>query len=241
MGKRFLVFQHSPWEGPGRILLQAAARQHVSLVVSQVWKDKIPELSAFDALIVLGGSPNVDQEDIYPFLVQEKKAIRNWLQLDRPYLGFCLGHQLLAHVLGAKVSLNPVPSVGFRRGYITRAGRSHPVFANLPREVRLFKWHGQAVHEPLPSGLSLLATSVDCQVEAISLEGRPHIIGVQFDNHAAAPEDVQHWLLKDAKWLASLAGMHVDPGQVCSEAEQFHEDIALRFNQFFSSFAELLP
>lgn len=239
MTKRFLVFQHSPWEGPGRLLLQAAVRHKISLKVLHVWKDRIPDLTAFDALVVLGGSPNVDQEEQFPFLIHEKECIRGWLQTDRPYLGFCFGHQLLAHVLGAKVSSIPAPSVGFRKGYLTGAGRDHPVFSNLPREIRLFKWHGQAVQEPLPTGLSLVATSVDCQVEAISVAGRPYIVGVQFDNHAAAPENVRRWLLKDAKWLASLAGTRVDPAQVYSAAEQYEADIATQFEQFFSGFVKI--
>ena len=102
MVRKFLVFQHSPWEGPGQILSQAAIENNLELEVIRTWEEKIPELDPYDYLIVFGGGPNVDQEEEFPYLVDEKNVIKRSLADDRPYLVFCLGQQLLAEALGHK-------------------------------------------------------------------------------------------------------------------------------------------
>lgn len=177
MARHILLFQHASWEEPGKLFLETARESNVLLETIKVWQQPIPDLSRYDALVVLGGGPNVDEAKRYPFLVREKHAIRESLADNRPYLGFCLGHQLLAEALGAKVTLNFRPSVGFVTGYLTHYGRSHPAFAGLPNSMPLFKWHAQAVQEPLPGHVMLPATSADCQVEAISVVNQPHILG----------------------------------------------------------------
>ena len=116
-----------------------------------------------------------------------EEPLKKALSSGKPYLGICLGHQLLADSLGAKVGNNFTPSIGFIDGHLTRDGREHPIFKDIPKIMPLFKWHGQAVQPPLPKHLHVLATSSQCEVEAIGLEDRPHIIGLQFDNHAADP------------------------------------------------------
>ncbi len=100
MARKFLVFQHNPWEEPGPFLLSAAKRHNIKIEIVRVWEETIPAINSYVAMIVLGGGPNVDQEHIYPFLTEEKKAIRKAIAQDLPYLGFCLGHQLLADVTG---------------------------------------------------------------------------------------------------------------------------------------------
>jgi len=240
MAAKLLVLQHSPWEGPGQYLLDAAEGRGIRLGVARVWEEPIPDPTLFDGLIVLGGSPNVEQEQQFPFLRAEKEVIGRALAADMPYLGFCLGHQLLAHVLGARVGTNFRPSIGFIQGHLTHAGREHPVLRALPRLFAMFKWHGQAVLEPLPGHLEVLATSADCQVEAIGVRERPHIVGVQFDNHAAAPENVAAWLSKDAKWLASLPGLDIDPGLMVARARQQSDALALEFGKLFDAFLVLI-
>ncbi len=106
--------------------------------------------------------------------------------------------------LGAKVGPNFQSSIGYIQGFLTHEGRIHPAFKGFPQHMPLFKWHAQAVQEPLPSCINILATSAECQVEAISLQGRPHILGLQFDNHAATPENVKNWINMDSKWLTTL-------------------------------------
>jgi GMP synthase (glutamine-hydrolysing) len=234
---RFLLVQHMSWEGPGVHLLRAAARFGVQFHAVEVWHRSIPDPSRFDGMVVLGGSPNVDQEVEYPFLRAEKAAIRRGIEAGKPFLGFCLGHQLLGHVLGARVGPNFRRSVGFTEGRLTTAGRRHPLFQGLPDSFPLFKWHGQAVLRPLPEQLDVLVTSPDCEMEAISLKGKPYVVGLQFDNHAASRMDAAIWLEGDRDWLSQPP--EVDPALVLRDAERLQELLGAQFEIFFGNFISL--
>ena len=237
MAERFLLVQHMSWEGPGVHLLRAAARLGVQFHGVEVWHRSIPDPSRFDGMVVLGGSPNVDQEVEYSFLKAEKAAIRWVIEAGKPFLGFCLGHQLLGHVLGARVGPNSCRSVGFTEGRLTAAGRGHPLFHGLPDRFPLFKWHGQAVLGPLPEHLEVLVTSPDCEMEAISLKGKPYVVGLQFDNHAASRVDAAAWLEGDRDWLSQPP--EVDPALVLREAERLQELMGAQFEIFFGNFISL--
>jgi GMP synthase-like glutamine amidotransferase len=240
MGKHFLVFQHNSWEGPGLLLRETAQRHRVNLKVVRVWEEPIPALDHFDALLVLGGTPNIEEEAKYPFLVREKAVIRRSLAENRPYLGICLGHQLLAEALGGKVGRNHRFSVGFTTGYQTHFGHAHPAFQGLPDDLTLFKWHAQAVQEPLPRHLEILATSKECAIEAISVTDRPHLLGVQFDNHAADPADVGAWLGHDGKWLDRLGLSPADHSVILNEAMRLRQKSAAEFELLFANFLRLI-
>lgn len=240
MAGKILVFQHNPWEGPGQYLLSAAKRHKIKMDLIHVWEEAIPSLRGYIAMIVLGGGPNVDQEHIYPFLTKEKQAIKKAIADDLPYLGFCLGHQLLADALGAKVGPNFQSSIGYIQGFLTHAGRAHPVFRDIPQQIPFFKWHSQAVQEPLPGHINILATSAECQVEAISLHGRPHILGLQFDNHAADPRNAKNWLTMDSKWLATLTDRVVNPAAILEDAHIYQAVIQMQFTKLFDNFLSLI-
>jgi GMP synthase-like glutamine amidotransferase len=238
MTKDFLVFQHMPWEVPGRHLLRSAERHGVTFHLVETWHQPIPDIRSYDGLIVLGGSPNVDQEREYPFLKDEKLAIRQVLEEDMPYLGFCLGHQLLADALGASVGPNFTLSVGFTHGLVTQAGTEHPLFDGLPDTFPLFKWHSQAVFPPVPKVIQVLATSPQCQVEAISVEGRPHVIGLQFDNHAASVTDIRTWLQNDQAWVSEP--LAIDTGDLIRTARELEALLGEQFDVLFENFMTLL-
>jgi len=240
VARKFLVFQHSPWEGPGEVLRKEALKNNVELDVVKTWQEEIPELEPYSCIIVLGGGPNIDQEKEFPFLVKEKMAIKKSLAENRAYLGFCLGHQLLAEALGAKVGKNHKSSIGFVSGYLTHSGHNHPAFAGLPDFFPIFKWHAQTVREPLPGHLRVLATSIDCQVEALSVLDRPHILGLQFDNHSASPSEVEFRLDSDEEWLASLQDQAIDRKEILNRAQEYSARIKCEFNIFFSNFFKLI-
>ena len=239
MAKKFLVLQHMHWEGPGVHLIRSAEKLAVNLDVVEVWRQSIPDLAEYNGMIVLGGSPNVDQEQQYPFLRAEKVAIRRIIETGRLYLGFCLGHQLLADVLGLKVGPNPRRSVGFIEGHLTPNGRQHPLFHNLPSSLPLFKWHSQAVLAPVPEQVDILVTSADCEVEAISLKGSPHVVGLQFDNHAGSIEDVTTWIEGDRSWLSSPP--EVDTSRLLADAVRYETHVGEQFEWVFDNYLKLIP
>lgn len=238
MSKQMLVFQHMSWEGPGRHLVEAASALDVSLEIVGVWKETIPDVGRYDGLIVLGGSPNVDQEKRYPFLRKEKKAIAKVIKEGQGYLGFCLGHQLLADALGAKVGSNFCRNVGYIEGHVTKEGRNHPLLSGINSSFPLFKWHAQAVLPPLPKEVEVLVTSAYCQVEAISVKGRPYLVGLQFDNQSATVADVRQWLKADEKWLSQPPG--VNPAAILNDAEERELPMGEQFKKMFENFVALI-
>jgi GMP synthase (glutamine-hydrolysing) len=227
-----------PWEGPGQNLLRTARNADFLLDIVEVWHMSIPGMTSYDGLMVLGGSPNVDQEEEYPFLKAEKAAIRQVIDEDKPFIGFCLGHQLLADVLGARVGPNFCRSVGFVEGHLTKDGRQHPVFEGMPRSFPLFKWHGQAVLSPLPKALEVLVTSSECQVEALCLKGRPYVMGLQFDNQAATVSDIERWAEGDRAWLRQPP--KVDTEAIVKNAARYEAIIGKQFQCMFDSYVRLI-
>jgi GMP synthase-like glutamine amidotransferase len=240
MALHFLVLQHTKWEGPGLFLLDAVNKHNARLTIIKVWQEDIPPLSIFDGLIILGGGPNVDEEDRFPFLTPEKIIIREAIQSDKPCLGICLGHQLIAEALGARIGLNFSPSIGFTKGYLTCDGRNHPCFADFPRIPPLFKWHSRAIMEPVPKELTVLMTSKDCQVEAFSVHERPHILGMQFDNHAAHYSDVAQWIKNDKEWIHRMLGREFDTSQIHKQAKENYHILSQQFDIFFNNFIKLI-
>lgn len=240
MALHFLVLQHTEWEGPGVFLLNAAKKYNIKLSITKVWLDTIPPLSTFDGLIILGGGPNVDEEDRYPFLTHEKKAIAKALKKDLPCLGICLGHQLIAEALGARIGMNFSPSIGFTDGYLTCDGRNNPCYINFPRITPLFKWHSRAIMEPVPKEITVLATSKECQVESFSIQERPHIIGTQFDNHAGHLSDVADWIENDKKWILSMLGNDFKTDKILKQAQENQQVLAQQFDIFFGNYIRLI-
>ncbi|MGO9619870.1 MAG: type 1 glutamine amidotransferase [Desulfobaccales bacterium] len=235
-GQNFLIVQHLDWEAPGQHLLAALQSGGMTYRILEAWHEPVPAVAGFDGLIVLGGSPNVDEEEQFPYLAPLKEAIRQTLALGKAYLGFCLGHQLLGHVLGCRVGPLPKKSVGFIGGELTQAGLAHPAFQGLPALLQLFKWHGQGVLPPLPGGIDILARSAAAPVEALGLAASPRVVGLQFDNHVG-PADIERWLQFDAAWALSDSG--ADVAAVRGTARSQEGEMGRNFRRFMSNFLRL--
>jgi GMP synthase (glutamine-hydrolysing) len=235
--KSLLIVQHMEWEGPGQHLLAALLEGGINFQVAKAWEEPLPPMDPFDGMIVLGGSPNVDEEEQFPYLIELKARIREVIAAEKAYLGFCLGHQLLGHVLGCQVGPLPQKSVGFVIGELAAAGRRHPAFRRLPEQFNLFKWHGQGVLPPLPPGISLLARSYRVPVEALGVVDNPRVVGLQFDNHAAAV-DVATWLKHDGEW--ALGGTEADPQAMVATAVAQEAAMGREFRRLMENFFNLI-
>lgn len=178
MARRFVVFQHVDVEHPGilREFMQADGITWDTIELDT--GDRVPDVAGYDGLIVMGGPMDVWEEQEHPWLVAEKAAIRRAVQdLGLPYLGVCLGHQLLAAALGGTVTKAAVGEVGIHAVDLTAAGVAHPFFAGVPARFECLQWHGAEVRVP-PPGAAVLAASPACAVQALAVG--PRAFGFQF-------------------------------------------------------------
>ena len=105
-------------------------------------------LDEFDFMVVMGGPMDVWQESQYPWMAAEKAAIRRWVsELGRPFLGVCLGHQLLADALGGEVGPMTKPEIGLMEIELTEAGSADPAFGRIPSRFYGLQWHGAQVRQ----------------------------------------------------------------------------------------------
>lgn len=175
---RILVFQHLAVEHPGVFLDFWRDDGHQWDVVAFDRDAPIPALEGYDLLAVMGGPMDVWQEDAFPWLRREMEAIATWVRdLRRPYLGICLGHQLLGAALGGAVRPMSHPEVGYLTVDLTPEGAADPLFAGLPRPLETLQWHGAEV-AVLPEGAVSLAQSPLCPVQAMRWGERAY--GLQF-------------------------------------------------------------
>ena len=166
---RVLVFQHIDCEHPGS-LRQFLAEDKVEWdAVNLHLGEPIPNLNDYDALWVMGGPMDVWDIEECPWLVAEKAAIREWVSvLGKPYLGLCLGHQLLADALGGTCGPQKTPEIGVLEIELTEEGKVDPLFQGTANKQRCLQWHSVRVAQA-PEGAVILAKSDVCSVQAMRI------------------------------------------------------------------------
>jgi GMP synthase (glutamine-hydrolysing) len=178
---RALVLQHISCEPLGtheEVLVERGIGIHrVELDEGQ----SLPDWRQFDLIVAMGGPMSVNDDSELPWLTGEKRAIGEAVRAGRPYWGACLGAQLLAASLGAKVYAGARPEVGVMPVKLTEAAVSDPVFLGLPAELPVLQWHGDTFD--LPDGSTLLAGSDAFPHQAFRWGTRAY--GVQFHLEAS--------------------------------------------------------
>ncbi len=188
--KRALVLQHMDHDHPGRFLDHFAEDGIVPDFVRVFEGQAIPALAPYDLMFVLGGAQDTWQEDQFAYLKDEKAAIREWVwDRAKPYLGVCLGHQLLATALGGEVAKAEVCEIGVFDIEMTDVGAVHPFFAGLAPQNRVMQWHHAEVQRA-PQGALVLAQSTAAAVQAIAIES--HALSTQF-HCEFSPQTVAGW------------------------------------------------
>jgi GMP synthase (glutamine-hydrolysing) len=194
---RVLVLQHEWNDGPG-YLGEALERCGASLEVVRLDQNEpIPDHLRYDMLLVMGGEMNVYAEDEHPWLIDETRIIRQAVDDDRAVLGVCLGGQLLAKALDARVHLAGAREIGLVPIALTDEGRADPLFADLPTPEAV-EWHDDTFDIPIDA--VRLASSAACANQAFRYGRRAY--GLQF--HPEVSPDML------ASWRANFSNQSID-------------------------------
>ena len=215
MKPTILILRHMLHESGGTLetALAAAGLDFQYFDLHPEPPDRLP-LDRASGLIVLGGPMNVDEIDRYPFLALDIQWIEQALKLELPLLGICLGSQLLAKALGARVYPNRVKEIGWYPVELMPAAAADPLFAQSGN-CTVFQWHGDTFD--LPTGSIHLARSPLCENQVFRY-GR-NAYGLQYHIEMTA-EMIDDWLI-DPESLEELAGLpYIDPARIREQTPQ---------------------
>ncbi len=173
---RIHYLQHVPFEGLGNIENWALSKGHQISDTQLYNNEPLPEPEDFDWLIIMGGPMNIYEEDRFRWLAREKVFIKDAINAEKIVLGVCLGAQLIASVLGAKIHKNQYPEIGWFDVRLTDAASKSSVFSRLPERFAAFHWHGDTFD--LSPGATWIAESDACRNQAFEYGGK--VIGLQF-------------------------------------------------------------
>lgn len=182
---RVHYFQHISHEGYGspenHLKEKGAVFSHTEFFVLEKGQhaEHLPLIDEVDLLIVMGGAMSINDEVTYPWLVQEKQWIRDFIAQDKPVIGLCLGSQLIANSLGAKVYKNPFEEIGWWSIFKVDGAAQHDPKQHIfqfPDDLLALSWHNETFE--LPEDAVLLAGSAACPRQAYQY--KHNVIAFQF-------------------------------------------------------------
>ena len=176
-----IVLQHIKVEDPGHIKDLMLADKVNLTTIELDEGEKIPnDLSKFDAMFCMGGPMDTWMEDKYPWLIDEKQKIKNFvIDLKKPYLGFCLGCQLLGEVVGGNVIKSAKPEIGMLDVNFSQAKSNDQLFSTFPDKVKALQWHSyEVVNLENNKDITLLASSPTTKYQIFKYQD--HAYGIQF-------------------------------------------------------------
>jgi GMP synthase (glutamine-hydrolysing) len=235
--KKLLVFQHVRHEGLGTLdpLLRDAGFQIDSVNFSRAPEAR-PSLDGYDGLVVLGGPMGVRDTDKHPHLGLETKLIESAVKKATPVLGICLGAQLIASALGARVYSNESKEIGWYDLAPTLNARDDPLFRHIERTEKVFQWHGDTFD--LPDGSVHLASSPLCLNQAFKFGNTIYALQFHLEIDALT---IDTWLnvLENRREIANLNGA-IDPKSIRDETPRRMERLTELSHQLFGEFIKLL-
>ncbi|MBT8359533.1 MAG: amidotransferase [Desulfobacterales bacterium] len=206
--------QHVPFEGLGSISDWVKRRGH-PLSCTRFWaRDTLPEPDSLELLIVMGGPMGIYEEDIYPWLAEEKLFIRSVVERGVGVLGICLGAQLLADVFGARVYPNSSKEIGWYP-VAREDGDAAPLRAILPETIEVLHWHGDTFD--IPAVGQALFSSEACRNQGFMIGDR--IIALQY--HLEMTQEALMVLVENCRGELSSEGW------VQNEEEIFSHESAM--------------
>ena len=161
---------HAPFEMPGSILTWATAQNHDIEFTHTYRGEQLPHVQEIDFLIVMGGPQSPLNISDAPYLQDEIIFVKEFIKLDRPLLGFCLGAQIIAESLGAKTERSPYKEIGMFPIQFTETALADKCFSAFPSELAVMHWHNDM--PGLPNGATILAASAGCPRQILRFKGK---------------------------------------------------------------------
>ena len=177
---KIIILQHIKIEDPGYIK-DLMITDNVELTTVELDEgEKIPaNLSEYDAMFCMGGPMDTWMEKDYPWLVDEKKRIKEFVvDLQKPYLGFCLGCQLLGEVIGGNVVKSNYPEIGMLNINFLESKNHDLLFSKFPENITTLQWHSYEVQDLENSDVTLIASSPESKYQIFRYKN--HAYGIQF-------------------------------------------------------------
>lgn len=224
-------FQHVSFETPGTIIDWIESKGH-SISYTRFFEENhsLPILAEIDTLLIMGGYMNVNEEEKFPWLVGEKRFIREAFDSGKKIIGICLGAQLIAASLGAKVYKGKEKEIGFFPISFTRKALGHPLFNHFKNPYPVFHWHGDTFD--LPDWSLRIATTSVCENQAF-LIGK-NVLGMQF--HPEMDESIiEDLMLNDAAELSEEGAFIQNTSEIRNQYNHLHqnkEDLFLLLDKF---------
>jgi GMP synthase-like glutamine amidotransferase len=201
------IFQHVPFEGPAKIEAWLKEKGH-RVRHTRFYEDAtLPLLKGVQGLVIMGGPMGANDEEIFPWMAREKSFIKKAVEAGLPVLGVCLGAQLIAATLGARVYPNKEKEIGWFPIELSPEGLESGLFGSAPA-LEVFHWHGDTFD--LPPGATRLAKSQACLNQAF-LWGR-RVLGLQF--HLEMGQAELELILENCGGELETGGTHVQGAQI---------------------------
>lgn len=230
------VITHVGYEGPASIGEWARGRGLILReMLAGVQDFSAVDVNGFDGLVIMGGPMGVYEERRYPWMAQEKELIARAIDARKKVLGICLGAQMIASTLGARVYPHAHREIGWFPVSLREAAYEHPVFGAFPREHHVLHWHGDTFD--LPAGAQLMASSEATAHQAF-MYGED-VVGLQY--HIEVREaDLGAWFAAGSYSREDGEAFVQTPTQIMEAGEHFLSTHALNARFLTRFFAPLL-
>lgn len=213
---RIHYLQHVPFEGPGSIQEWSIKNGHVLTSTNFYEDETLLDLNSIDWLIIMGGPMSVDDEKEFRWLSKEKIFIKNAIETGKTVIGVCLGAQLIAQILGAKVYSNKQKEIGWFPIRLTESAKQDPLFNGLNGEITVFHWHGDTFE--LPKNAVAIATSDACNNQGFIY--KQNVLALQF--HLETTEESIQQMIENGRDELTQ-GQHIQEENEIENQQQFFE------------------
>jgi GMP synthase-like glutamine amidotransferase len=228
-----LIIKHISIEGPGIIGEFFRNSQWQVETIELGNGERLPsDFNNVEAIIVLGGPMNANEEDRFPFLKEEDIFIKKAIKKEIPILGICLGAQLLAKACGAKVRKAKKKEIGWYKISLTAEGKKDRLFQGLDSKLDVFQWHEDTFE--LPANTGLLATSIICKNQAFRFSRNAY--GLQF-HIEVTPDMIKSWI---KEYVDDEGSRIVDIQKMFLDTDDKKRKFIKQSNKLLSNFSQLI-